>query len=64
MERWYCDVFAGGRRFGTGNGGGNGNSGDKGGAEAVSGGLVSGVAMLPRWRHVTGDSAWRGKFSK
>ena len=39
-------MFAGGRRFGTGDGGGNDDSGDKGGAEAVSGGLVSGVALL------------------
>ena len=39
-------MFAGGRRFGTGDGGGNNNSGDEGGAEAVSGGIVLGVAVL------------------
>ena len=41
-------MFAGGRHFGTGGGGGNDGSGDEGGAEAVSGGLVSGVAVLSR----------------
>ena len=39
-------MFAGGRLFGTGDNGGNDDSGDEGGAEAVSGGLVSGVAVL------------------
>ena len=39
-------MFAGGRRFGTGDGGGNDDGGDKGGAEVVSGGLVLGVAVL------------------
>ena len=39
-------MFAGGRSFGSGNGGGNDNNGDEGGAEAVSGGLVSGVAVI------------------
>ena len=47
-ERWYCDVFTGGRRFGNIDGGGNKDSGDEDGAEAVSGGLVSGVAVLSR----------------
>ena len=41
-------MFAGGKSFGIGDGGGNDNNGDKGGAEAVSGGLVSGVAVLSR----------------
>ena len=47
-ERWYCDVLAGGRRFGTGNGGGNDDNGDEGGAEVVSGGIVSGVMVISR----------------
>ena len=41
-------MFGGGRRFGTVDGGGNNDSGDKGGAEVVSGGLVSGVAVISR----------------
>ena len=41
-------MFAGGRRFGTSDGGGNDDNGDEGGAEAVSGGLVSGLAVLSR----------------
>ena len=57
-------MFAGGRRFGTGGGGDNDDSGDKGGVEAVSGAIVSGVAVLSQCRHVTGDIAWRGKFAK
>ena len=42
-------MFAGGRRFGTVDGGGNNNIGDKGGEDAVNGGLVSG------WRCFHGD---------
>ena len=39
-------MFAGGSCFGTGDGDGNNNIGDKGGAQAVSGGIVSRVAVL------------------
>ena len=39
-------MFAGGRHFRTSDGSGNDDSGDEGGAEAVSGGIVSGVAVL------------------
>ena len=45
-KRWYCCVFAGGRHFGTGDGGGNDDTGNEGGAGAVSGELVLGVAVL------------------